>query len=102
MTVGPAGDLSQLADEELVVRMVRGDANALETLYDRHAGALFIYACRLREDRAAAGKLLHDAFLRLWRSPSSHSPARGSVRTWLLTLLGSVAIGLPPGSERVG
>lgn len=102
MTAGPAPVLAHLADEELVKRVGRHDVSAFEALYDRHACALFAYACRLRGDRVDADSLLHVAFLGLWRSPSSYSPARGSVRTWLLALLGSAAIGLPSGSELAG
>ncbi len=38
-------------------------------------------------DRQAAEDLVQDAFLKIWRSAGSYRVERGSVRTWLLTIV---------------
>jgi RNA polymerase sigma-70 factor (ECF subfamily) len=72
------------ADTDLVTALVRGDRQALGTLYDRHAGALLTLAVRLVGARAQAEELLHDVFLEAWHHARDFDPARGSVRAWLI------------------
>jgi RNA polymerase sigma-70 factor (ECF subfamily) len=38
-------------------------------------------------ERQAAEDLVQEAFLKLWRGASSYRPERGSVRTWLLSIV---------------
>ncbi|WP_217915453.1 sigma-70 family RNA polymerase sigma factor [Miltoncostaea marina] len=76
-----------LADEDLLALAGRRDAEAFELLYDRHARVAFSLAFRLLGDRSAAEDLVQDAFLALWRGADRYTPARGSVRTWLLAMV---------------
>ncbi len=76
-----------LADEDLISFVGQGDAEAFTTLYDRHSRAAFSLAYRVMGDRQAAEDLVQDAFLKLWRSATSYRPERGSVRTWLLSIV---------------
>lgn len=80
-------DLHRLADEDLISLIEDGDADAFEVVYDRHARTAYSLAFRLLGDRAAAEDLTQDAFLLLWRRAERYAPARGSVRTWLLSLV---------------
>jgi RNA polymerase sigma-70 factor (ECF subfamily) len=73
-----------LADEELMLEIVRGDEAAFDLLYQRHARVMFSLAHRLVGDREAAEDLLQDAMLSAWRNAAAYVPARGSVRSWLL------------------
>jgi len=79
--------LATMADEDLVARVEAGDADAFEVIYDRHSRVAYSLAFRLLGDRQAAEDLVQDAFLSAWRSAQAYSPARGSVRTWLLSIL---------------
>ncbi|MFN8123600.1 MAG: sigma-70 family RNA polymerase sigma factor [Thermoleophilia bacterium] len=79
--------LDRLADEDLVARVATGDAGAFEVVYDRHARVAFSLAFRLLGDRAAAEDLVQDAFLSVWRGADRFSPALGSVRTWVLSIV---------------
>jgi RNA polymerase sigma-70 factor, ECF subfamily len=76
-----------LADEDLISSVGQGDAEAFTTLYDRHSHAAFSLAYRVMGERQAAEDLAQDAFLKLWRSATSYRPERGSVRTWLLSIV---------------
>ena len=80
-------ELGRLSDEDLLALATRGEEQAFELLYDRHARVAFSLAHRLLGDREGAEDLVQDAFLAVWRGSASYSAARGSVRTWLLGIL---------------
>jgi RNA polymerase sigma-70 factor (ECF subfamily) len=76
-----------LADENLISFVGQGDAEAFTTLYDRHSHAAFSLAYRMMGERQASEDLAQDAFLKVWRSATSYRPERGSVRTWILSIV---------------
>jgi RNA polymerase sigma-70 factor, ECF subfamily len=76
-----------LADEDLISLVEASDAEAFATLYDRHSRAAFSLAYRMMGDRQAAEDLAQDAFLKVWRNASSYRAERGSVRTWILSIV---------------
>lgn len=80
-------DPSQLADEDLLDLVKEGDDRAFGVLYDRHSTVAFSLAIRLLGNRTAAEDLVQEAFLAAWRGASAFSVARGSVRTWLLSIV---------------
>jgi RNA polymerase sigma-70 factor, ECF subfamily len=75
------------ADEDLISLVGQGDAEAFTTLYERHSHAAFSLAYRMMWERQASEDLAQDAFLKLWRSATSYRPERGSVRTWILSIV---------------
>lgn len=87
VTPPPPHDLTRLADEDLVALIADGDAQAFEVLYDRHARGAYSLAYRLLGNRDAAEDLVQDAFLGFWRGGVRYSPARGSVRSFLLAIV---------------
>ena len=76
-----------LTDEDLISLVEAGDADAFATLYDRHSQAAFSLAYRMMGERQAAEDLAQDAFLKVWRGASSYRAERGSVRTWILSIV---------------
>jgi RNA polymerase sigma-70 factor (ECF subfamily) len=76
-----------LADEDLISLVEAADAEAFATLYDRHSRAAFSLAYRMMGERQAAEDLTQDAFLKVWRGASSYRADRGSVRTWILSIV---------------
>jgi RNA polymerase sigma-70 factor, ECF subfamily len=76
-----------LADEDLISLVQTKDAEAFAVLYDRHGRAAYSLAYRMMGERQAAEDLVQEAFLKLWRSARSYRPERGSVRTWLLSIV---------------
>lgn len=84
--------LGVLADEELMQLVRRGDADAFEVVYDRHADAAFSLAYRMCRQRGLAEDVAQEAFLSLWRSGGRYDHNRGSVRTWILGIVHNRAI----------
>ncbi len=68
-------------------RLCERDMLALETLYDRHMTAALGLACRILRDRNDAEDVVQNAFLTVWRKPDRYDQSRGSVRSWLLTIV---------------
>jgi RNA polymerase sigma-70 factor, ECF subfamily len=87
-----ASSLSELADEELMQLVRRGEARAFELLYDRHSGVAFSLAYRMVGTRSAAEDVVQEAFLAFWRANERYDRARGSVRTWILGIVHNRAI----------
>src|SRR6266576_872393 len=83
---------AQLADEDLMQLVRRGDAAAFEVVYDRHATAAFSLAYRMTGKRNAAEDVVQEAFLSLWRSGARYDRTRGSVRAWVLGVVHNRAI----------
>jgi RNA polymerase sigma-70 factor (ECF subfamily) len=76
-----------LADEDLISLVEAADAEAFATLYNRHSRAAFSLAYRMMGERQASEDLTQDAFLKVWRAASSYRADRGSVRTWILSIV---------------
>jgi RNA polymerase sigma-70 factor, ECF subfamily len=74
-------------DVELHRRLSAGDRDAFDELYKRYSGAAYGLAFRLIGHRLLAQDVVHDAFLALWRAPEAFDPARGSFRTFFLSLV---------------
>lgn len=88
----PEADLRTLGDEELMSLIRRGQADAFEIVYERHAGASFSLAYRMCGARTTAEDVTQEAFLAIWRSGARYDAARGSVRTWVLGIVHNRAI----------
>jgi RNA polymerase sigma-70 factor (ECF subfamily) len=76
-----------LADEELISLAGQGEAQAFAVLYDRHSRAAYSLAYRMMGENQAAEDLVQDGFLKVWRGAESYRVERGSVRTWILSIV---------------
>jgi RNA polymerase sigma-70 factor (ECF subfamily) len=76
-----------LADEDLMVLVGGGDPHAFAALYDRYFRLAYSVAHKLSGEKWAAEDLTQDAFLKVWRSAESYRPGRGSVKTWILSVV---------------
>ncbi len=75
------------ADEDLISLVHDGEPQAFATLYDRHSRAAFSLAHRMMGERQAAEDLVQDAFIKVWRGAGGYRSERGSVRTWILSIV---------------
>ena len=89
---GVVGRDTPPADEALMVRVCGHDADALAALYDRHHRAAFALALRILNDVGQAEDVVQESFLAVWRHAAGYDPAKGRLRTWLLTIVHHRAI----------
>jgi RNA polymerase sigma-70 factor (ECF subfamily) len=83
-SVHPAFDRARDDDTRLVEAVARGDARALELIYERHSRGVYSIAVKLLGDTTAAEEVVQETFLKLWRQPNAYQPARGRLLPWLL------------------
>jgi len=81
-------------ETQLVAAVARGDACALEQVYERHSRGVYSLALRLLGDGPAAEEVVQETFLKLWRQPESYQPSRGRLFSWLLGVAHHRAIDL--------
>ncbi len=79
-------------DEALLAAIGRRDEGAVAILYDRYGGLTYGLAYRILGERGAAEDVVQDTFLSVWRRATSFQSGRGSVRTWLLSIVHHRAI----------
>ncbi len=76
----------------MLVRLADGELDALEELYDRYKTMAYSIAYRITNDATLAEDVVQDAFLGAWRNAARYVEGRGSVKTWLLSIVHHRAI----------
>jgi RNA polymerase sigma-70 factor, ECF subfamily len=79
--------VSKLTDPDLVVRVIAGDVRAFEAIYDRHSAQVFGLALHVTRRQGAAEEATQDTFLTLWRTADRYEASRGTLTTWLLSIV---------------
>jgi len=80
-------DLKASSDEHLVALLSRGDASALEALYDRYVRQCFGLALRILANQQLAEEVVQEVFLRVWADPSRFNSQKGHFASWLLSVV---------------
>jgi RNA polymerase sigma-70 factor, ECF subfamily len=80
------------ADRAALLRIADGELAALEDLYDRYKTMAYSIAYRITNDATLAEDVVQDAFLGAWRNAARYVEGRGSVKTWLLSIVHHRAI----------
>ena len=75
------------ADRAALARISGGELAALEELYDRYKTMAYSIAYRITNDATLAEDVVQDAFLGAWRNAARYVEGRGSVKTWLLSIV---------------
>jgi RNA polymerase sigma-70 factor, ECF subfamily len=75
------------ADRAALARISGGELAALEELYDRYKTMAYSIAYRITNDATLAEDVVQDAFLGAWRNAARYMEGRGSVKTWLLSIV---------------
>ena len=83
---------SQIADNDLLKAIARGDETALADCYDRYRVILFSLILRILHDRPEAEDVLQEVFLQVWRRAKDFDESRGRAFTWLVTIARSRAL----------
>ncbi|HVH78667.1 MAG TPA: sigma-70 family RNA polymerase sigma factor [Stellaceae bacterium] len=77
---------------ELMRRTAQGDKQAFANLYQATSAKLFGIALRISGRREIAEEVLQEAFVAIWGRAKDYDPVRGSVMTWLVTIVRHSAI----------
>jgi RNA polymerase sigma factor (sigma-70 family) len=75
------------ADRAVLARVSNGELDALQDLYDRYRTMAYSIALRITADASLAEDVVQDAFLGAWRNAARYVEGRGSVKTWLLSIV---------------
>jgi RNA polymerase sigma-70 factor (ECF subfamily) len=79
-------------DADVLQRIRAGDRSAVDDLYARFRRPAFALARRILADDALAEDVLQEVFLSVWRDPAAYDRGRGSVASWLLTVVHHKAV----------
>jgi RNA polymerase sigma-70 factor, ECF subfamily len=80
------------ADRSCLVRIAGGELHALDELYERYKTMAYSIAYRITNDATLAEDVVQDAFLGAWRNAERYVSGKGSVKTWLLSIVHHRAI----------
>jgi hypothetical protein len=70
-------------DQELHGRILLGDADAFDELYDQYAPMVYGMALRVIRDHTAAADITQEVFAGFWEQPEGFNPGRGTLRSWM-------------------
>jgi RNA polymerase sigma factor (sigma-70 family) len=79
-------------DRAALERIAGGELDALDDLYERYKTMAYSIAYRITNDATLSEDVVQDAFLGAWRNASRYVSGRGSVKTWLLSIVHHRAI----------
>jgi len=80
------------ADRSCLMRIAAGGSDALDELYERYKTMAYSIAYRITNDATLAEDVVQDAFLGAWRNAERYVAGKGSVKTWLLSIVHHRAI----------
>jgi RNA polymerase sigma-70 factor, ECF subfamily len=72
-----------VADEELMLRVARGDRDACRVLVERHLARVVAFAGRVLGNPSEAEDVSQEAFARVWTSAATWRPGIARFTTWL-------------------
>lgn len=82
------------ADDDLVVRLARGDDAAFSALFDKYSATVYRYAWGLADGRDEVPDIVQETFLLLWRRRKDVRLAERTVLPWLLLCCRNTAYNL--------
>jgi RNA polymerase sigma-70 factor (ECF subfamily) len=72
---------------DLLARSARGDSEAFAQFYDATAARSYGLALRVVRDPSQAEEVVQEVYLDAWRQSGRYDAGRGSVLSWLLTIV---------------
>jgi len=75
------------SDEWISELLAQGSPEGIEALYDRYGRLAFSLSLRILGDGGSAEDVVQEAFLAIWRRGASFRPDRGSLRTWVCSVV---------------
>jgi RNA polymerase sigma-70 factor, ECF subfamily len=71
----------------LLSASARGDQHAFKSLYDRTSAHLYGICLRILRREDWAEDALQEAFVKVWHHASDYHPEKGTVMTWLISIV---------------
>ncbi|MEG1684399.1 MAG: sigma-70 family RNA polymerase sigma factor, partial [Bacteroides sp.] len=82
-----------MSEKELTNRCRQNDNIARRELYELYAGQMLSICCRYVGDRELAQDLLHDGFLKIYRSFDKFAyRGEGSLRAWMSKVMVNISL----------
>ena len=81
-----SGDGQANDDAKLMLRVQKGNVEALSTLYDRYSYVIRDIGAIVLRDQMEAEDLVQEVYLQIYKKCESFDPRKGNVRTWLRTI----------------
>ena len=78
---------ARAADAALIELLVENRAEGLSELFDAYGRMAYSLAYRVTRDPGLAEDAVQEAFLGAWRNARQYAADRGSVKTWLMTIV---------------
>ena len=75
------------SDDRILELITSSDPEGIAQLYDRYGRLAFTLAFRVLNDQGAAEDVVQEAFLSVWRRGSTYRADRGSLRTWVCSIV---------------
>ncbi len=72
--------------EQLLSEVARGDTSAFERLYEAMGSVVFGLARRVIRDPERAEDVSQEVFVEVWRKAPNFDRAKGTAKTWILTI----------------
>jgi RNA polymerase sigma factor (sigma-70 family) len=82
-----AADLEEARDRDLLRRIGRADEEAFRELFRRYSPTAMALARRVVRQPFIAEEIVQEAFFAAWRNAEGYNEGRGSVRSWLMTMV---------------
>ena len=80
-------DLEEARDRDLLRRIGSADEEAFRELFRRYSPNALALARRVVRQPFIAEEIVQEAFLAAWRNAEGYREGRGSVRSWLMTMV---------------
>ena len=85
-------NFKEASDDVLIHAIQQENLDALEELYDRHSRTALAVAIRVLGDRDRAEDVVQETFLAVWRQARTFASERGTLRSWLFSIVRHRAI----------
>ncbi|NLR61215.1 RNA polymerase sigma-70 factor (ECF subfamily) [Chitinophaga polysaccharea] len=77
---------------ELIQGLLAREEKIFTYLYDHYSPALYGVALKVVGEEAAAGDVLQEVFVKIWRNIDRYDPSKGRLFTWMLNITRNTAI----------
>ncbi|MCA0971485.1 sigma-70 family RNA polymerase sigma factor [Halobacillus litoralis] len=81
-------------DLEYYQKMMNGDKQSLEAIYDKYEKLLYSFVIKLSSDHSLAEEVLQEVFIKLWTQKAQYDETKGKFSSWIVTITRYTAIDL--------